>query len=200
MNEKMKKFVITAGSVLVGIMFIASYTALGNNNPGSTTVATTTVASGATYYVTGSANGIVAGYADLATIAFAKNSSSVSSQVGNFLSTLETNGSISNYISQGNGYEVFTGSLDAYQLQQAVYRNLSSNSIAIVNATSTVTLPRSIPLYYRNQIVNIRLPQTNFTVSLSPLPPPNTSVAFIIHAIVFANGTVYNNQISVSRA
>ncbi len=123
--------------------------------------------------------------------------STTSNDVTNIFSGLESNGSISSYIAQGTNFEVLLSTINAYSLQQVLYTKLNSTKIATVNATSSVTLPARLTLYLSTTAEPILLAQRNYTVNIFPLKPLGTSVKLDINAIVWANGTVEDNQVTL---
>ncbi len=198
MDDKKKKIVTFIGTLFVAIMFVGSYAAFNNNSGNSSTsTATTTVQGGATYFVSGNANAVVIGYSQLATISLESNSSALSSRASNELAQLQNNGSISNYVAQGNGFQIFTQNMNAYRLQQALVSKLGGSNVS-VNASTSFSLPKILPLIYRNQIVDVKLTNTNFTAPTSPLQDIGSNVTVIVHALVYANGDIYNNQITIT--
>ncbi|MCW6160318.1 MAG: hypothetical protein LVQ95_04500 [Candidatus Micrarchaeales archaeon] len=198
MEEKKKKIVTFIGTLFVAIMFVGSYAAFNNNSGNSSTsTATTTVQGGATYFVSGNANAVVTGYSQLATVSLESNNTALSSLASNELAQLQNNGSISNYVAQGNGFQIFTQNMNAYKLQQLLASKLGSANVS-VNASTSFSLPRTLPLTYRNQIVDVKLTNTNFTAPASPLQDIGTNVTVVVHALVYANGGIYDNQITIT--
>jgi len=196
LDEKSKKRLTTfLLSLFVAVIFIGSYAAFGNISTGNST-STTTVHIGQTYFVTGSANAVVSGYSSAAEVQVIGNDTIVS-MVGNTLTQLQNNGSVSSYFQYGTGYNVFLNSYSPYQLQQLLYGMYPTNTIR-VNSSTYVSLPKTIPLYYSTQQVQVGLPGRNYSVSMAPIIAIGSNVPVAIKAIIFANGTLYNNQITVN--
>ena len=197
MDEKGKKLVYFIGMLFVAVAFISSYAAVGNNGV-TTATSTSTVAPSRTYFVSGAANGIVSGYSNGATLTL--ENASFSAGAANALMALERNGSISSYIDLSGSYQVLLASMNAYSLQQAMDTLLNSGNATSVNASTYVALPRSIDLYLGKQMVPVTLTQANFSVNMHPLKPLNTTIKFNINTIISANGTVFDNQITLKQA
>lgn len=181
---------------MIAITFITSYAAVANNNVNENQTASSTTTIPKSYYVAGNANVIVTGYALAAVVSLDTNSPSVIAQVGNTMSKLESNGSINNYIANSKSFNVFLGTMNAYSLQQLLY-NTTGNSIVTINATTYVSFPSQINLYYGSQSTPVYVPGSNYSVTIMPLLPLKTSVPVSIHALVTSNGTVYDNQIII---
>lgn len=198
MDDKKKKIFTFLGSLFVAIMFIGSYAAF-NNNSGNTSssTATTTTGGGATYFVSGTANAVVTGYSQLATVSLSSNSSALSTIAGNVLAQMQNNGSISNYVAQGSGFQIFTQGMNAYTIQLILVSKLGGSNVS-VNATTSLALPKTIPLLYRAQIVDVKLVNSNFTTPIVPLREIGANVTVNVHALIYANGSVYNNQITIT--
>ncbi len=188
---------LIAGLILASAILL-SYASFGNNNITSTN-STTTLKNVATYFVGGTANGMVAGYSpSLSVVAKNLNQSAI---VSNVLSMLEANGSVSNFVGSNRSYQVLMGNMNAFSLQQILYRKANPN-YTTVNASAYLLLPPSISLvfYKNNQTVIVYLVQRNFTVQLTPVRAVGANVPVVVHALVTDNGTVYNNQLTVKSA
>ncbi len=192
-RSKRNKIIMFLGSVVVAVMFITSYAAFGNN--GGTTV-TTTVKPTKTYYVSGSTNALVTGYGSEATLVLKNNSQS--NYINLTLSKLESSNYIYNYNKFGNSYLVeLSSNFSSYNLQIYLSNSIYSNSIQL-NATENVKIPDVLDLYNYGSLVHIYTTNTNFSISKYVLVPINSIIPVNVQAIVTANGTVYNNSISVS--
>ncbi|MCL5430535.1 MAG: hypothetical protein M1504_03605 [Candidatus Marsarchaeota archaeon] len=192
MDSKRKNIIIIIVTLVFAAAFISSFASLGNFGSTTTTVPANSTK---TFFVTGSANAVVSGYGYSAYVGV--NSNSTDAVVANVLAKLEANGSVSDYYSQGNGYEVLFSSMTPYQLQQLL--NISkANTSAYLNATSFVHLPVSIPIIYGGQQFSIQIPQTNYSLGVTPLLPVNSIVGVSIHALVTGNGTVYNGNLQLT--
>ncbi len=184
-------------SLFVAIIFIGSYAAFNNNSTFGTSSASTTVQSGQTYFVTGTTNAVVTGYGDAADVLISGNTSATTA-VGNVLQAMQANGSISSYFPYGSGYNVFLNTINAYSLEQALDNATTANTVS-VNATSYVTLPRTVLMYYNTQQIRVSLSDQNYTMTILPLQMVGSNVSVSVRALVTVNGSIYNNQVSVSQ-
>lgn len=196
MDEKTKKVLMFVVTALFALTFISSYASFGNNNVNYNSSGSTTAKNQATYFVAGTANGIVAGYAPGVTV-IVKNKTAFGA-VGNTLTAMQANGSISNFVTLNNTYQIFTQKINAYSLQQVIFSRVNSTMLA-VNSSSYVTLPQVISLNYSKQTVQVHLLQTNFSVQVSPVAAIGSTVHLSVHALITANGTVLNNQITLKQ-
>ncbi len=198
MDEKLRKRLMFLGTLFVAIAFISSYAAF--NYSTSTVTSTTTTTATKTYFVSGTANGTVSGYSNGALVLLNRSANaSVGNATVKILSGLEANGSISSYIELNNSFQVLLSTINAYSLEQLVDTGLGSNSIASVNASSYIVLPSRMTLYLNTQSVAVTLQQTNFSINLYPISPVGTKVKLKINALVAPNGTVYDNQVILSK-
>jgi hypothetical protein len=196
LDEKKKKLIYFLGTLFVAVAFISSYAAVGSF--ASTSTVTTTITASRTYFVSGSANGVVSGYSNGATLVL--SNSSFSAKAGNVLTALEDNGSISSFIDLSGNYQVLLSTMNAYSLQQYMDKQLNSSNATSVNASTYIALPSKVELFLGSQAIPVTLTQTNYSVSIYPLLPLNTTVKFNLNAIVSGNGTVYNNQLTLKQA
>jgi hypothetical protein len=192
-SEKKKKVLFLLGSLVVAAMFLSSYGAFGNNN---TAGATTTVIQkpavvAKTYYVSNNyVNATIYGYSNVS-VAFSSNTSN--SSIAAMLSALSANGSISNYIGSGYSYKLYLANMTAQSIVQAIKaRNLT----AAVTATALVRAPSVVRLYFNGYPINSTLTHTNFSIVSSNIMPIGTKIPLHITALVFANGTVYGNNLT----
>ncbi len=190
-GERKKRYALLLGSIVVAVMFITSYAAFANN--GSVPTSTTTIQE-TTYYVTGQANALVTGYSSTLTVYTSNNSTA--SQMQSLLSSMESNGSISNYLTAGNQYILYTTGMTPYAAQQAITGSLPANSVAI-NGTERVQLPQSVSTSYYGKAVTIYPSVLNFTISTPMLLPVGASASVTVHALVLGNGQVYDSNIQV---
>jgi hypothetical protein len=130
------------------------------------------------------------------------SNSSYGAQVSNMLAGLENSGALTNVVELNNTFsEVFfsnTSRFGAYELQEQVFASVQSNSVAEVNATSTVSLPKTITMSINGQKFPISIPQRNYTLTLIPIEPRNAIVPVTIHTLVYASGTIANGQITIT--
>ncbi|MEM0150045.1 MAG: hypothetical protein QXW10_04070 [Candidatus Micrarchaeaceae archaeon] len=191
--DKKKKLIFLIGALFVAAMFLSSYGAFGNNNSAAKTTTVPQKSSSAKLYFVANnyTNATIYGYSN-ATITFLGNSSN--SSIAAFLSKLSSNGSISDYIGSGYSYKLYLSNMTVQGLRQALLRfNLSAN----ISATSLVSLPKSVVLYYMGTPLNATLAFTNFSISTSNIMPIGSKIPVHITAFVFQNGTVYNETLSV---
>lgn len=192
MNSKTKKLLIFLGTLFVAISFISGYASV-NNNYNISSTSTTSVPAKADF-ASGVVNGIVSGYSNSATLRLngSTANSNTANEVSGLLVELQDNGTINSYDNNGfnNSYQVFLSTINAYQFAELVNSKLSSNTITIVNASSTVTLPSKVTLSVNGQQVpNILLTLRNYSVNLSPLKAINSTVRVKINTLVWLNGT-----------
>lgn len=186
------------GSLFVAVIFLSSYGAFNNNT--ATTSSTTSIANVKTYFVSGSSNAIVVNYSNVATLLVNKSvNASSSNQILATLNTLESNGSINSYIEINNSFQIFLSTINAYSLEQLFYTKLGSNKTTAVNASSIVSLPKTITMYLNKQSVPMHLTQTNYSMNIFPLRQVGNTIKVSLNAIVTANGTVYQNQITIKQ-
>ncbi len=197
MDEKKKKLIYFLGTLFVAIAFVSSYAAVGSFATTST-VTTTIAAPSKTYFVSGSANGVVSGYSSSAVLVL--RNSNLSSAASNALAALEGNGSISSYLSMNGSYQVLLSSMNAYSLQQDINRRLNSSNATYVNASTEIVLPSKVYLALGSQTVAVTLPQRNYSINVYPLMPLNATIRFNLNAIIAGNGTIYNNQLTLKQA
>ncbi len=197
MDPKKKKLIYFLGTLFVAVAFVSSYAAVGSFATTST-VTTTIAAPSKTYFVSGTANGVVSGYADSAILVL--SNTNFSSDTSNVLTALEDNGSISSYLDLNGSYQVLLASMNAYSLQQVVNKKLASSNAVYVNTSTYVMLPPKVQLALGSQIVPVPLSQRNYSINIYPLMPLNTTIKFNLNAIIAGNGTIYNNQLTLKQA
>ena len=146
-EAKTKKMIFFIGAIFVGVIFLTSYAAFGNNNSGN--ASTTTVKAAApqpTIFATGYANAVVTGYAQVADVKPKNNANSTLNTLDALMSKLEANGSIDNYVYMNNSYDVYSSSLSAYALQGFLDSALNSSNSVTVGSTADILLPASISM------------------------------------------------------
>jgi hypothetical protein len=197
MDAKRKQLVFLVGSILVAVIFLSSYAAFGNN--GTATASTTTVKAQTTYFATGSSNGTITNYSDVATLTLYNSSNTLKTSVINLISHLEANGTVQNYAASNGSYEIVLASISPYDLQQFLYNktNSTSNSLGIA-ATSYVELPQNITLYYTNVPVPVYLTNRNYSIYLQRVKPIGSKINVSISALLAKNGSIYQNNFRVS--
>lgn len=198
-ESRRKRTIYFIISLVVAVMFISSYAALGNNNLTTSTSTNQTNSSQKTYFVIGSANGVVTNYTSGATVYTLNASLANPANVSNTLSKLEANGSLSAVTPQNTGnFLVSTQKMNPYVLQEYLYNAYTPNGISVGNVSTYVYLPKVLQLYLPGstpQKVNVVLTRQNFTVNIAPLQSIGTNVILNIHAAAWANGTVSQLQI-----
>jgi hypothetical protein len=197
LDEKKKKLIYFLGTLFVAIAFVSSYAAVGSFATTST-VTTTIAVPSKTYFVSGTANGVVSGYSSSAVLVL--RNANLSSAASNALAALEGNGSISSYLSMNGSYQVLLSSMNAYSLQQDINRRLNSSNATYVNASTEIVLPSKVYLALGSQTVAVTLPQRNYSINVYPLMPLNATIRFNLNAIIAGNGTIYNNQLTLKQA
>ncbi len=191
-KEKRKKMMLFLGAMVVGVMFVTSYAAFGNN--GSAPTSSTTITQ-STYPVFGSANAVVTGYGSSLSVTLVNQSAD--NALNSTLSALESNGTITNFIPTSNGFIVYAPGNAPYTVQQAFYSSLPPNSIAL-NGSESVSIPSRMVLYYYGTAINVYTNITNFSVPAQMLKPTGANVPVSVQALVLPNGNVYNNNIQVN--
>lgn len=191
-QEKRKKMVLFIGAMVVGVMFVTSYAAFGNN--GSTPTSSTTIAQ-STYPVFGSANAVITGYGSSLSVTLVNQSAS--NALNSTLSALESNGTITNFIPTSNGFIVYAQGSAPYTVQQSFQSSLPPNSIAL-NGSESVSIPKKMVLYYRGTAINVYANITNFSVYVHMLKPTGANISVNVQALVLPDGDVYNNNIQVT--
>jgi hypothetical protein len=195
MEEKTKKLFLLFGSLFVAAIFLTSYASFGNNSA-LTTSATTTIIEH-TFPAFGNSTATVTGYAGAAHVNIAANDSAASNAVLTLLSGLEANSTV-NYVGSNSSYEVYSSKIDAYSLQGLLAAAVRQSNAVTVTAAARIALPQNLTLYYSTYPININLKNRNYSVNMTRLKPVNSTVNVKVIALVTNNGTLYNNQLTVS--
>ena len=195
MEEKKKKLLLLLGAVFVAVIFLTSYASFGNNSA-LTTTATTTV-SVHSFPAFGSSTATVSGYSGAARVDIRSNSSTASNVVLNILSTLEANGTV-NYIGSNSSFEVYSSKIDAYTLQGLLRSAVNQSNVIDVASIADITLPKNLTLYYGTYPIDVHLSSRNYSVNMTELMAVGSKVNVSVSALVTNNGSVYDNQLSVS--
>jgi len=200
MNQKRKKQLLAIGSIFIAVIFLSSYASFGNNNMGQTT-STTTISNMQTYFVSAEAiNAIVSNYSRSLNITLinASQNSSAHDMISSMLGNLQSNGSVLNYFYNLGKYTVYLGSgIDAYGVQ-SLLNNTVNNKNFRVKATTYVTLPSTLKLYYQGTAVNVFVGEKQYPVSIAPLKPINSTIKVTVQALVTANGILYENNLRIN--
>lgn len=197
MDTKTKRLIFFIGSIFVAIIFLSSYAAFGNNASG--TSSTSTVKPQQTFFSTGTSTAIVVNYSDIANITLRNGSNASNVNMTDILSRLQANGTIQNYIYSNGNYQVILYGISAYGLRQLLYGNPKLNGTVDIGATTYVTLPKTITLYYGGQQpINVYLNGRNYSVYMNNVEPEGSVINVSISALLTANGSIYNNQLRVS--
>ncbi len=193
-KERRKKLALVLGSLFVAVIFLSSYASFGGG--GSTTTTTTTKPP--TPFAAGEAVARVTGYGSRAYVTLADNASA--STLNSTLSKLEDNGSISNFLFVGGGYQIVLSEIDAYSLQQLIRNTPEGGPLALANVTATayLMLPANGVLYVGGMPVNVKFAKRNYSISLTDLRPIGANLSVSISALVTANGSIYNDQIRIN--
>jgi hypothetical protein len=196
MDANKKKIIFLLGSIFVAIIFLSSYAAFSNNGSGSSS--SSTIKTQASYFSTGTSNAIISNYSSIAYVTVSNGSNSSNENITRILSQLEANGSVQNYIYDNNSYQVVLVSISAYELQQLLNRNASSNSIINVGATTYVMLPSTVIMYYTNQPITVHLKSRNYSVYLTNVKPIGSVLNVSVSGLLARNGSIYNGQFRVN--
>ncbi len=186
-SENKKKKIMFIGSMIVALMFISSYASFGNNNI-STSTTTVQKTNGPEYYVSGKVNATVIGYSQNALLKVSNNSSSIQKGIVSILSKMEANGSISNYAQTTVGYDIVTGTMNAYALQHYFSNSYGISNVS-VSSKSTVRLPSATTLYYYGTSIRVPVGGT-YNITILPLIANGSVVALNVHAIVNRTGAI----------
>ena len=193
-DSKKKRLILLGGSLFVAFMFITSIGGFGNNNSSSSST-TTISASAGTYHVQGYVNGTVSGYSQDVYLNTTRLSAAGNSTVESLLQSMENNGTISNYITEPNGFYAYLSTITPYALQEYFSGSNATKNVTIT-AQALIQLPASMNLTYYQNKLHVLSPQTPQPVALSPLPATNSSIRLFVSAIVVQGSTgftVYNN-------
>ena len=197
MEEKTKRKVLFIGAVFIGLMFVFSYLGVSGNVPTSTSSSTTTISNERSFFASGTANATITGYAGTATLRMMSNATATSNAVATILSSMRNNGTIQNYINDGNVYDLILGNVSAYALQQALYAQLNSTNAITLASTANARLIGSADLFVGGQELFVPINGT-YQLNFTPLIPVNSPIKLGVQALLTQNGLVYNNQVTVS--
>jgi hypothetical protein len=204
MEQKTKRLIFFIGAIFVGIIFLTSYAAFGHNNTTSndSSSSSTILKSVQTVFATGKTNGTITNYSAVAYVTPLGLSNSSKNNLSAFMSQLQENGTLDNYVLTNNTYQVYLSNLSAYRLQQLLYNKFNSNNSVSVTATADLMVPQSVNLYYSNSSppINVALTSKNYTVSLTGLKSIGMKVNLTVSALITTQGSVFNNQIRLSQA
>ncbi len=199
MDSKTKKIVFFIGSLFVAVLFLSSYAAFSNNNVSQGSV-TSTTKSPQTFLLTGSANALVAGYGDVASVNATSNITNHSASIiANEISSLQANGEIVSYSNAGSNYRVELANITPYYLQQRLYNLTGLYNSIDVGASTTLTLPSKLGLYYGNSLTPVTLQNLNYSLYMDNVKALNSTVNVNILALVEPNGTVYQMKLSYNK-
>ncbi|MDE1833333.1 MAG: hypothetical protein KGH58_02850 [Candidatus Micrarchaeota archaeon] len=197
MEEKTKRKVLFIGAVFIGLMFIFSYLGVSGNAPSSTSSSTTTVGQVRSFFASGTANATITGYASTATLAINTNATEVSNAIASYLSSMRNNGTIQNYISDGQTYDLILGNVSAYAMQQMLYSQLNSTNAITLSSTANARLVGRADMFVGSQELFVPINGT-YQLNFTPLIPVNSPIRLGVQALLTQNGLVYNNQVTVS--
>jgi hypothetical protein len=204
MDQKTKKLIFFIGALFVGVIFLTSYAAFGNNtlrNTSNGSSSSTTVKNVQTYFATGKTNATIVNYSEVAYITPLNLSNSSKSRLNDFVSLLQQNGTIQNYALTNNTYQVYLSNLSAYGLQQLIYNRFNSSNMVSVGATAYLRVPQSVNLYYSNSSpsISVAVPSRNYTLFLTGIKSIGTKINVTVSALIMSNGGIFNNQIRISQ-
>ncbi len=192
-QDKRKRLIFLIGALFVGIMFLSSYGAFGNNSGTASTTTAPTSSIPATYFVTNNfTNGTIYSYSNI-TVKFVSNVSNATL----LLNSLELNGSLESFTGSGNVYKISLGNMSIEDLN----RFFSSRGIIVnMSGSAMIGVPKNVVLYYSTKgesiPVNVTLPVHNFSEPMRILPIGSNVPVHII-ATVFPNGTAYQESFSI---
>jgi hypothetical protein len=197
MDQRKKKILLFIGSLFVAVIFLTSYASFGNS--GTATSSTTTMGNVHTFFVSGSSNAIITGYKAPVHVRINSNSSTADAQVLKTLSKLESNGSI-NYFGSNKSYEVYVSTIDAYSLQGLLLSVVNQSGAIAVTANASVELPLNITLYSTSSYpIRVNLNDRNSSIDMTGgLRGVGSMINVSVSAIVTSDGSIFNNQLSVS--
>ncbi len=195
MKQRTKQIIFLVGSIFVALIFLSSYAAFSNNGGSSTS--TSTIKNVLTFPSFGSSNAVITNYSDIGiNITLLRNSNATRTNVTNFLSALQANGTVQSYVYQNGSYaQIVLSGMSAYQLQQQLYKlvNGSANSIE-VGATTDIRMPNNITLYYNNvQPITVYLPIRNYTIRMKNVKSVGTVINLGTSALLARNGSIYGS-------
>ena len=196
-REKRKKKILFAASALVGIMFVFSYLGVSGNAPSTTSSSTTTMGQVSSFFASGTANATITGYASTAILTLNTNATEVSNAVASYLSSMRNNGTIQNYVSDGQTYDLILGNVSAYALQQMLYSQLNSTNAITLSSTANARLVGRADMFVGSQELFVPINGT-YQLNFTPLIPANSLIKLGVQALLTQNGLVYNNQVTVS--
>ncbi len=197
--QKRNRIIITLGTLIVAVMFVSSYASFGNNNIAGSSTATTTIRSGSTIVVYGSAIGRVVNYSSSLnmTINTDKQSNTIN-YINATLGELESNNLIGSYDYLGSGkYAIILSKMNLYNFSKIISNNSIYN--ASVYGEEYLSIPNSVELYYNTQAAKIALPNSEYGIYTSNILSLNSSINISISAVVYTNGSLYNNQLRISQ-
>ncbi|MCL4372402.1 hypothetical protein M1373_03735 [Candidatus Marsarchaeota archaeon] len=188
MEKKTKNAILFIGSLLVAIMFITSYAASSNNNNAITTTVKPKSTSG--YFASGYANAIVTDYSPTVLIAVKPSAAnSIMPALSDYLSALEANGTIEQYVPENNAFLVEQNSSSyAYALQSDLYSRFQNN--ITLNTSVYLQLPKYAKLTVGTYTYEALMGNSTYALHITPLPKLNSTVYVKINTLVSANGTV----------
>lgn len=197
--QKRNRIIITLGTLIVAVMFVSSYASFGNNNISGSSTSTTTIRNGSTIVVYGKAAGRVVNYSDNLNMTINANKlSNASNYINTTLNGLESNNLIGSYNYLGEGrYAIILSKMSLYNFSKVISANAVYN--ASVYGEEYLSIPNSVALYYNTQKAQIALPNNEYGIYTSNILALNSSINVSISAVVYTNGSLYNNQLRISQ-
>ena len=200
-----KKLIELIGAVFIAVIFLSSYVSLSifTNSKTTTTVLQNTV------FASGFTNTIITGYGQIVNINVQCSNSMVSdntsSFIGNAMTGLENNDSISNYYTIGDKITVQSGTKNAYQIYNYTKKELTyaSDNCTSFSGTGMVALPQVMPMSIGNppSTYSIVIPNSSrvYYLPLTFSSNMRLKVRVKVNTLVNSTGYVYGN-ITVVRA
>ncbi len=206
MQKKSMAEIILA--VLVGLLFISSYSAIGSlsggngNSKGST--ATTTIPQ--TVYSYGFANAMILNYTPslVVNVSCGKNTSSVLTYIDNIVSGLQNNNSVANSYEVGSKILVLSGNMNSRAFYRYVNSALNASSAACTGFQGTVqvSLPAAINFTVSGQQTTRKfLEPLNATQRIVSMPLGlgyNGNTVYVkVLGLLRTDGSIYQLNVSV---
>ncbi|MGI0100864.1 MAG: hypothetical protein ACREBH_04080 [Candidatus Micrarchaeaceae archaeon] len=195
MEKKTKQLIFFTGSIFVAVIFLTSYAAFGSNGGPNTT--TSTVKPQTTFFATGSSNAVIYNYSSIAYIPSASLSNASVNSITSELSNLQANGSVEEYIYINGSYQVILSGMSPYMLRQQLYGISNMSNSLEVGATTYISLPGIVTLYYNKVPAALNLAQRNYSIYMDDVMAQGTTINVSISALLSANGSIYDNQFRV---
>ena len=198
-----KKLIELIGSIFVALIFLSSYAAFGNISANASNA--TTTAQTQTVYAAAVTNATIASYGGTMNINIScSNVTPVSDALNTALTSLEKNGSVSNFYSQqASQVLVQAGNTGAYQLFQELEKDAGTGaSCTQFSGSANANLPSKINFHVpaEKSSIIIVIPQSMQTHSLPVAFKENMNSTMQVSVSVFLelNGTISAGSLRVA--